>query len=124
MRSKKVKTIAFFVSLVLVLLHIFFRNNQGENLEQNAFNRDQYGIAETVIYPVAANYDRKDWHDWNFIKYEMSRQGPGEKGAPVILIDPEDVELNQKLFENEGLYALVSDRISVNRSVPDSRRPV
>lgn len=124
MRSKKIKTISFCVSLVLVLLHIFFRNNPGESSKKFALNRDQYGIPEIVIYPVATNYERKDWHDWKFIKYELSRQGPGEQGEPVVLTDPEEVELNQELFKNEGLYALVSDKISVNRSVPDSRRPV
>ena len=31
-----------------------------------------------AVYPVALNYERKDWHDWAFIKYENNRQGPGE----------------------------------------------
>lgn len=65
--------------------------------------------------------ERKDWHDYAFIKYERKRKGPGEQGKPVILTDPLDIELNDKLFKTEGLYPIVSDKISVNRSVPDTR---
>lgn len=68
-------------------------------------------------------YERKDWHDWEFIEYEKSRQGPGEQGKPHVLTDPGDIELNEKLFPVEGLYAVISDKISVNRSVPDTRLP-
>ena len=75
------------------------------------------------IYPVATNYERKDWHDWKFIEYEKNRKGPGENGKPFNLTDPADIELNDKLFKIEGLYVVVSDKISVNRSVPDTRLP-
>lgn len=76
------------------------------------------------LYPMATNYERKDWHDWKFIEYEKSRQGPGEQGEPHYLTDANDIALNEKLFKVEGLYVVVSDRISVNRSVPDTRLPM
>lgn len=67
------------------------------------------------------NDEKIDWHDWKFVEYEKSRSGPGEHGKPVFLTDPQDVLLNEKLFKKEGLYVLVSDKISVNRSIPDNR---
>ncbi|CRK96601.1 CLUMA_CG009999, isoform A [Clunio marinus] len=75
-------------------------------------------------YPVVTDYERKDWHDWDFLQKENLRNGPGERGKPYKLTDPEDIKLNEKLFKIEGLYALVSDKISVNRSVPDTRLPI
>lgn len=113
---KRVKLILFILTLFLVFVlfkHINFKstvekwkvNLQGEN------------------YPFATKYERKDWHDWNFVFYERTRTGPGEHGMPVQLTDPKDIETNAKLFEIEGLNAVVSDIISVNRSVPDTRLP-
>ena len=55
------------------------------------------------------------------MKYEAAREGPGEQGVPYALTDPKDIQLNEELFKIEGLYAIVSDKISVNRSVPDVR---
>lgn len=65
--------------------------------------------------------EKKDWHDWKFIEYEKSREGPGEQGKSYVLTDPKEIELNEKLFKVEGLYVVVSDKISVNRSIPDYR---
>lgn len=90
-------------------VHYFGNSNQNESPNKQ--------------YPVAMIYERKDWHDWEFIEYEKSRQGPGEQGKPHVLTDPGDIELNEKLFPVEGLYAVISDKISVNRSVPDTRLP-
>src|SRR5690349_4279120 len=51
-------------------------------------------------YPFAKIYERRDWHDYEFIEYEKLRKGPGEHGAPVKLTDQE-IEDNQILFESE-----------------------
>lgn len=79
--------------------------------------------SQFMSYQPAQNYDRKDWHDWEFIAYEMTREGPGEQGQGFFLTDAGDIELNKRLFEQEGLSGVVSDKISVNRSVPDLRLP-
>lgn len=72
-------------------------------------------------YPTAENFSRKDWHDWKFILLEENREGPGERGEKVILIDKTEIDRNSKLRELHGLSALISDKISVNRTVPDTR---
>ncbi|CAO1392457.1 unnamed protein product, partial [Diamesa tonsa] len=73
------------------------------------------------IYPVVTNYEMMDWHDYEFMNYEASRRGPGENGTAVFLTDPSEIELDNELYKIEGLSVVVSDKISVNRSVPDVR---
>lgn len=64
--------------------------------------------------------EKKDWHDYNFIEYEANRTGPGEQGKAFELTD-KDREENDALLVKYGFYPLVSNKISVNRSVPDVR---
>uniref|UniRef100_A0A336L7D7 Polypeptide N-acetylgalactosaminyltransferase n=1 Tax=Culicoides sonorensis TaxID=179676 RepID=A0A336L7D7_CULSO len=63
-----------------------------------------------------------DWHDYDYIKKEQERVGTGEQGKPSQL-DPGQDELQDKLFKRNGFNALLSDQISVNRSVLDIRHP-
>lgn len=65
----------------------------------------------------------RDWHDYRFIEYEKSRVGLGEQGRPVVLTDPDEIQKNQDFYLQTGLYVVVSDKISVNRSMPDLRDP-
>lgn len=73
------------------------------------------------FYPKVTNFELKDWHDYEFIEYEASRVGLGENGTGVKLTDPKDIKRNRKFIEVEGLSAHISDLISVNRSIPDTR---
>lgn len=61
-----------------------------------------------------------DWHDYKFIRGEELRQGTGEHGAPAFLPSILDDERKQ-LFDQNGFNALLSDKISLNRSVKDIR---
>jgi polypeptide N-acetylgalactosaminyltransferase len=63
-----------------------------------------------------------DWHDYKFIEHERNRVGPGESGSAVN-VNPNEEELNQRLFDENGYNGLVSDKISVNRSIQDLRHP-
>lgn len=115
---KLLKTFTYLVLVALLTFLLFDEHND----DMFKFNRHEAIIAaKDKSYPFARNYERKDWHDWEFIKYEKARQGPGEQGKPHVLTDPDDIAKNDKLFEVEGLYAVVSDKISANRSVPDTR---
>jgi polypeptide N-acetylgalactosaminyltransferase len=78
-------------------------------------------LANIKIYPEANSYELKDWHDYKFMDYEAHRYGPGENGSAFVLTDPSDVKIGKKLLQIEGLNVLVSDKISVNRSLPDVR---
>jgi polypeptide N-acetylgalactosaminyltransferase len=70
------------------------------------------------------NVDKKriDWHNYKLISEDQSRNGFGEQGKKEALDDSEKAE-KDKLFSQNGFNALLSDKISLNRSVPDIRHP-
>lgn len=57
----------------------------------------------------------------DFMKYERTRKGAGEQGRSYVLTNTSEIELDKKLVMEEGLSVVVSDKISVNRSIPDTR---
>nr|XP_018908725.1 PREDICTED: putative polypeptide N-acetylgalactosaminyltransferase 10 [Bemisia tabaci]XP_018908726.1 PREDICTED: putative polypeptide N-acetylgalactosaminyltransferase 10 [Bemisia tabaci] len=65
--------------------------------------------------------DKKDWHNYRQIEEEARRKGPGEQGAPAKLPPNHDVKKYNALYEVNGFNALISDSISLNRSLPDIR---
>lgn len=54
---------------------------------------------------------------------EAKRVGPGEQGEGVSEARPGDEDLDQRLFDENGYNGLISDYISVNRSLRDLRHP-
>jgi len=92
------------------------RNNEVSSLVDNPLH-----LLNLHIYPTVTNYERKDWHDREFMRYEATRQGPGENGTAFNLTDPKELLRAAELQEIEGLNVYVSDKISVNRSLPDVR---
>lgn len=65
----------------------------------------------------------RTWVDEEAIRESQSRVGLGENGAAVHLTDPEEIALNEKLFVETGFSVVVSDHISVNRSLPQVVHP-
>lgn len=65
----------------------------------------------------------RDWHDYEQIYSERVRRGPGENGEAFRLEDAAEKAENEKIYNSTGFAAIVSDKISVNRSVPDVRPP-
>lgn len=63
-----------------------------------------------------------DWHDYKSIEMEKHRIGLGENGMEAFL-PPTEASEKEELFELYGYNALLSARISVNRSVNDIRPP-
>lgn len=72
-------------------------------------------------YRKITDFSKKDWHDFEFIKSERTRRGPGENGEGIELINQEEIVDNQSLLKIEGLSVVISDKLSVNRSLPDTR---
>lgn len=62
-----------------------------------------------------------DWINYDFIEYEKQRNGPGEQGQPVVLDDHDEIILSNKLIREFSYNVIASDKISLNRSLPDSR---
>lgn len=65
----------------------------------------------------------RDWHDYEQIYKDRERVGPGENGAAVRLTNETEIALNDKLYKETGFSVVVSDKISVNRSIQDTRHP-
>ncbi|CAG9810900.1 unnamed protein product [Chironomus riparius] len=63
----------------------------------------------------------RDWHDYEQIYKDRERVGPGENGAAVRLTNETEIALNDKLYKETGFAVVVSDKISVNRSIQDTR---
>ncbi|KAF3841157.1 hypothetical protein F7725_007019 [Dissostichus mawsoni] len=63
---------------------------------------------------------RIDWHNYEAIKIDLSRSGHGEQGKAFPLTDADRVD---QAYRENGFNIYVSDRISLNRSVPDIRNP-
>lgn len=86
-------------------------------------------ITKDFIYiePIDVFFNKKeisnetfDWNDWEMIKADRSRVGFGENGMKTFTEGtPSDLEL--RLMEENGHNVVISDKISVERSVPDLR---
>nr|XP_009296677.3 polypeptide N-acetylgalactosaminyltransferase 10-like [Danio rerio] len=63
---------------------------------------------------------KKDWHDYAAIRSDAARTGAGEQGRPYPLTDAERVD---QAYRENGFNIFVSDRIALNRSLPDIRHP-
>ena len=58
-----------------------------------------------------------------FMQYQQSeahRSGPGERGAPLVLMGEEKTRA-EALMPKEAFNRIASDKISLERSVPDVR---
>jgi polypeptide N-acetylgalactosaminyltransferase len=82
----------------------------------------QPSVTQSFFDGPARNVDRLriDWHDYEMIAYEEHRKGLGEHGMAAKL-PKEEKAMEQKLFMRNGFNALLSDKISLNRSIPDIR---
>lgn len=107
-RNNSWKLLLFTVTLLIVGYMFDVQHESGSNFLQ----------LETFFD------DKKDWHDYEFMDYENGRVGPGEKGAPIILSDLKEIEENEKGYQKEGIYTIVNNKISSQRSLPDIRLEV
>jgi hypothetical protein len=93
-------------------------------------NNNPLAITQNYIYiePITSYWRKdhsfllkKDYTDYEYIEREKERFGlPGENGQPVYA-EKDEEELNKKLFDENGYYGLISDKIALNRSVADYR---
>lgn len=67
------------------------------------------------------NFEKIDWNDYELMKRDDLRTGFGEKGEAGELRDEQEIAKNDELFESFGMSVVISDKMSVNRSIPDFR---
>ncbi|XP_026469893.1 N-acetylgalactosaminyltransferase 6-like [Ctenocephalides felis] len=107
-----------FISATLILLRIMRLPLQDE------FNNSIIHDKLDDIKPFRLRNDRIkiDWHDYEAIQRDLNRIGPGEQGKPANATKINET-LKKKLYDVNGFNAALSDKISLNRSLPDIRNP-
>ncbi|VEL21479.1 unnamed protein product [Protopolystoma xenopodis] len=63
-----------------------------------------------------------DWHNYAQIELEKRKHGPGEHGSAIV-IESFEKEENDRIFLVNGYNGLVSDKMSLTRSIKDIRHP-
>lgn len=115
-------TFLLFIFITLYLLFVKSINNplsspQAQHLVQHPKHGGFFGGS-----PKNVNRKKIDWHDYKLIESDLERKGLGEQGKAEKLGAEFDVQ-QRELFNQNGFNALLSDKIALNRSVPDIRHP-
>ncbi|XP_073967522.1 N-acetylgalactosaminyltransferase 6-like isoform X2 [Choristoneura fumiferana] len=76
--------------------------------------------SDNIALFVPKSLKKIDWHNYTLIAEEEKRVGIGEHGKPAVL-PPEDSQLEDELYAVNGFNGALSDKIALNRSVPDIR---
>lgn len=126
---KLLMSCAVIMSLTAFFHKVFSRFSYDDSDELSYFQRQmrteipsQSHARAGTFFNAPRNLERIkiDWHDYRFMEEEQKRTGLGEHGKEVHL-PPEEKAEEERLFALNGFSGLVSDKISVNRSVPDIR---
>lgn len=75
---------------------------------------------EKRIADLGPTAERIDWHDHDAITRDLNREGLGDQGKKAYL-ENHDRDREKLMYRQNGFNAMLSDAISVNRSVPDIR---
>lgn len=80
-------------------------------------NEENDEKSASVTYDV----DKIDWTDYEYLAKEKTREGPGEGGLPVILVNETQKELAQLSIQEYSYNGVASDLVSLDRSLRDTR---
>lgn len=67
--------------------------------------------------------DKIDWNDYELMKSDEQRTGFGEHGKGEKLTNADEIRKDEEMFKTFGMSVVRSEKISVNRSIPDFRHP-
>uniref|UniRef100_A0A671TT68 Polypeptide N-acetylgalactosaminyltransferase n=1 Tax=Sparus aurata TaxID=8175 RepID=A0A671TT68_SPAAU len=78
------------------------------------------GILQIQVRVGLDGVRRTDWHDYEAMRRDAARSGNGEQGKPFPLTETDRVD---QAYRENGFNIYISNRISLNRSLPDIRHP-
>lgn len=64
---------------------------------------------------------KRDWHDYRSMHNDQFDNSPGAHGQPAELLTNSNPKRVEEMFKDHGYNAVLSDRISPKRSLPDIR---
>lgn len=130
------KHILFYLILVFLVILSYkqlilgFNLYAGIEIEQNYLNEIQEDnkpiafqltVDKGVVESQEWNEKKINWNDENFMESEALRIGNGERGQAAVLDGFFDKKKIFSIFMEYGYDGVLSDLISVNRSIVDSR---
>lgn len=123
----KLQFAALFIAIFFIssLVHLAHRETELHESFSH-FRHYHWDLSHIGVkkYPKVRNIESWDWNNYDFMEKEKQRQGPGEQGKGVKLTDHDEIKRDYQLTLEEGLHVVISDKISVNRSVKDTRPKV
>lgn len=118
----KFLTLACITSIVTVILFKSLRHATSAGSEA-LYLKDDNGplpVAPEEPRVIKTDNTKIDWHDYEAIKKDSMRKGTGEQGKPAYLTAADSDEYD-KLYKVNGFNGALSDKISLERAVPDIR---
>uniref|UniRef100_U5ERV4 Polypeptide N-acetylgalactosaminyltransferase n=1 Tax=Corethrella appendiculata TaxID=1370023 RepID=U5ERV4_9DIPT len=136
MRRNRKLLIKYSILAILMLIFTIYVIKTFRSSDSNS-NVSKQTLAEKLHSPESLSYakpgsffdgtprnvhqKRIDWHNYALIEEEKVREGIGEHGIKATLTNQKDILMKDKLFKKNGFNAVLSDLISLNRSLPDIR---
>ncbi|CAH2062765.1 unnamed protein product, partial [Iphiclides podalirius] len=118
LRLRNLLTITVLVIILYIVKTFSDINRVNDALtEKGALTKNKEPERE---YFVPRSLKKIDWHNYKQIDYERRREGIGEQGLPAKL-PLSDAQLEEQLYSVNGFNGALSDRIPLNRSLPDIR---
>lgn len=108
--------------LVIIFIKSLSKTTLTNLFAQNLKDHPKVHFGGFFARPRNVDHKLIDWHDYKLISEDQNRKGIGEHGK-LEKLDESEKENQDALFRQNGFNALLSDRISLNRSVPDIRHP-
>ncbi|XP_045480416.1 N-acetylgalactosaminyltransferase 6-like [Harmonia axyridis] len=105
------------VVCTVLLYRIFIKNPKNEiSFRESFLKKAVFGPEDVLIL----NGEKIDWHNYQLIEEDSKKKGPGEQGKSAVLKNNE-MENYEELYKVNGFNAALSDKIALDRSIPDIR---
>ncbi|XP_075972355.1 N-acetylgalactosaminyltransferase 6-like [Anticarsia gemmatalis] len=112
------------ITIIVILLYIL--KSMSDTSALSGMPAEALAAPEKIVvneHHVFDDLRKIDWHDYKQIEKDRKRVGIGEQGLPAKL-PASDAEAEKKLYAVNGFNGALSDKIPLNRSIPDIRHPL